>query len=122
MPKDAKKAVLEPSVHKVDVSEKAGKDVADVVPDDELEEVVNGPEDVEEAEEVAEAVPEKSEAELKAEKVTESQINKYWKAIEKERIAPRVHQEGLSLSEKVLRYFDVSSQYGVSIYKHDYTR
>ena len=114
MPKDTKKAVLEPSVQKVDVPETAEKDVADVVPDDEPE-VVNEPED-EEEEEVAEAAPEKSEAELKAEKITESQINKYWKAIEKERIAPRVHQEGISLNEKVLRYFDVSSQYGVSTY------
>lgn len=69
----------------------------------------------EEPEPEVEAVPEKSESELKAEKITDAQVAKYWKAIEKERISPRVHQQGLDLDEKVLRYFDVSSQYGVSI-------
>lgn len=115
VPKDTKKAILEPSVAKVDVPEKAEKEVvADVVPDEPAD-VEEPEEEVEEVEEVAETVPEKTEAELKAEKITDAQINKYWKAIEKERIAPRVHQEGLTQSEKVLRYFDVSSQYGVSI-------
>ncbi|RYP85591.1 hypothetical protein DL769_000932 [Monosporascus sp. CRB-8-3] len=56
--------------------------------------------------------PEKSEAELRAQKITDSQIDQYWQALERERKAPRVHQEDLSLAEKVLRYWDVSSQYG----------
>lgn len=47
--------------------------------------------------------------------MTEAHINKYWKSIEMERMAPRVHQEGLSTHEKILRYFDVSSQYGPCI-------
>ncbi|RYP62559.1 hypothetical protein DL771_009689 [Monosporascus sp. 5C6A] len=70
----------------------------------------------EEEEEVKAAVPEpepeKSEAELRALKITDSQIDQYWRALERERKAPRVHQEDLSLAEKVLRYWDVSSQYG----------
>lgn len=57
---------------------------------------------------------EKSGAELRAEQVSDREIAGYWAKLESERIAPRVHQEGVTLSEKVLRYFDVSSQYGVS--------
>lgn len=56
-----------------------------------------------------------SEIEQKAAKIPETQIRKYWKSKEDERIAPRVHQQGLSLNEKVLRHFDLSSQYGVSL-------
>lgn len=54
-----------------------------------------------------------SPAEARAEKVTDAQIKKYWRDVEAARIAKRVHQEELSLAEKVLRYFDISSQYGV---------
>ncbi|RYP53181.1 hypothetical protein DL768_001774 [Monosporascus sp. mg162] len=77
----------------------------------------SGPEpEVKEEEEVKAAVPEpepeKSEAELRAQKITDTQIEQYWRALERERNAPRVHQEDLSLAEKVLRYWDVSSQYG----------
>lgn len=57
----------------------------------------------------------KSGPELQAETITDSQIKKYWREVEAARIAQRVHQEDLTLSEKVLRYFDISSQYGVSI-------
>lgn len=64
---------------------------------------------------VAQPVAEKSAAELSAEKVTDAQIKRYWKGVEEARISKRVHQEGLSQAEKVLRYFDVSSQYGPCI-------
>lgn len=57
----------------------------------------------------------RSEEELRASKVTDAQIKKYWKEKENERRAPRVHQEDLSLEEKVLRLFDISSQYGVRL-------
>jgi DNA polymerase delta subunit 4 len=57
----------------------------------------------------------KSDAELKAAKMSDAAIQKYWRKVEAERMAKRVHQEDLTLSEKVLRYFDVSSQYGVSV-------
>ncbi|KAI1135371.1 DNA polymerase delta, subunit 4-domain-containing protein [Hypoxylon sp. FL0543] len=56
--------------------------------------------------------PEKSEAELRAEKITHRHIEVYWRKLERERVAKRVHQEDLTLAEKVLRYWDVSSQYG----------
>ncbi|KAI1496171.1 DNA polymerase delta, subunit 4-domain-containing protein [Biscogniauxia marginata] len=59
-----------------------------------------------------EPVPQKSEAELRAEKVTGRQIDQYWRQLERDRLTRRVHQEDLSLAEKVLRYWDVSSQYG----------
>lgn len=48
-----------------------------------------------------------------ARKTPESQINKYWRLKEQERKAPRVHQEDLSVHEKVLREWDMSGQYGV---------
>lgn len=56
-----------------------------------------------------------SEVEQKAAKIPDTQIRKYWIGKEEERIAPRVHQQGLSVNEKVLRHFDLSSQYGVRL-------
>lgn len=64
------------------------------------------------------AAPEKSDAELKAAKITDKAIERYWSDIESSRNARAVHKkhgEGLTTGEKVLRYFDVSSQYGVRI-------
>jgi DNA polymerase delta subunit 4 len=58
----------------------------------------------------------KSEAELRAQQITDNAIERYWSGIESSRMARAVHRkhtEGLSTGEKVLRYFDVSSQYGV---------
>jgi DNA polymerase delta subunit 4 len=79
---------------------------------EEVEEV-----EVEQREDVAVGQPEvqKSEAELRAEKVSDAQIKRYWEGVEAARISKRVHQEDLSQAEKVLRYFDVSSQYGPCI-------
>ncbi|KAL9075718.1 MAG: hypothetical protein Q9161_001470 [Pseudevernia consocians] len=57
----------------------------------------------------------KSEAEEKGAKVSDAQVKRYWKSKEDERIAPRVHQRGLSVDEKILRHFDLSSQYGPCI-------
>lgn len=56
----------------------------------------------------------KSAVEEKGVKVSEAQVKRYWKSKEEERIAPRVHQRGLNVNEKILRHFDLSSQYGVS--------
>ncbi|KAI0384807.1 DNA polymerase delta, subunit 4-domain-containing protein [Hypomontagnella monticulosa] len=56
--------------------------------------------------------PELSEAERRALKISDRQIDQYWRKLERERIAPRVHQADLTVAEKVLRYWDVSSQYG----------
>lgn len=61
------------------------------------------------------SAPAPPEAEARAAKVSDRQIDQYWRRVEAERKARRVHQEDLSVAEKVLRYFDVSSQYGVSV-------
>lgn len=112
VPNDAKKAVASPAVAKVELptEESVTDEVDDVVEPDTKEDS----EDEAEAEAEPE-VPQKSESELRAEKVTDAQIDTYWKSIEKQRIAPRVHQEDVSTNEKILRYFDVSSHYGVSL-------
>ena len=60
----------------------------------------------------------KSDEETKAAKITDRAIERYWAGIEASRSAKEVHKkhgEGLTTGEKVLRYFDVSSQYGVRI-------
>lgn len=123
MPKDLKKAVTDtPAIAKTTIPERPASKGA-VTKEEEEEKVVDvvadEPEVHEESEAevepVTEKASEKTEAELKAEKITDAQIKSYWKAIEKVRKAPRVHQEDLDLGEKVLRYFDVSSQYGVSL-------
>lgn len=119
--KDLKEPIAKPAV--ADVTEvKPKEDPADdVVQVDAVPDTVElkdeQPESEEEEEPEVEALPERSEVEIKAEKVTKAQIDKYWKAIEQQRIAPRVHQQDLSLNEKVLRYFDVSSQYGVRTFR-----
>lgn len=127
VPKDLKKAAVEaPAIARTAIPERpASKN--EVTKEEEEEEAVDvvaeEPEILEEpeleseteVEPAVEQVPEKTEVELKAEKITDAQIKSYWKAIEKQRKAPRVHQEDLDLGEKVLRYFDVSSQYGVSL-------
>ncbi|RVD84444.1 uncharacterized protein DFL_006193 [Arthrobotrys flagrans] len=48
----------------------------------------------------------------KAYEITHRQIQSYYKDIENSRICPAVHQEGLTEYEKILRHFDLSSQYG----------
>ena len=57
---------------------------------------------------------ERTAEEERASKVTDAQIRRYWREREAERKAPRVHQEGVTLEEKILRLFDMSSQFGVS--------
>lgn len=86
---------------------KAAAEVTQTDEEDEQEDV---------AAEVAEVKEEaeKPQAEVRARKVTDAQVKKYWRGVEGARIAKRVHQGELSLGEKVLRYFDISSQYGVS--------
>lgn len=45
-------------------------------------------------------------------KMPESKLKAYWAGKEGERKAPRVHQEKLSVHEKILREFDMSSRFG----------
>ncbi|KAL4977637.1 DNA polymerase delta subunit 4 [Aspergillus desertorum] len=56
-----------------------------------------------------------SEEDKKAAKLTKKQLQDYWKSEESKSRGPKVHQEGLSLDEKILRHFDLSSQYGPCI-------
>ncbi|KAI4720838.1 hypothetical protein E4T48_02980 [Aureobasidium sp. EXF-10727] len=58
---------------------------------------------------------ESDDYEKRAHKITNAQINKYWQQKEAERKCPRVHQKGLDVSEKILREFDMSGQYGPCI-------
>ncbi|CAG7565595.1 unnamed protein product [Fusarium equiseti] len=115
VPKNAKKSIISPSVAKIDPSQLAKQKE----PEDIVDKANAEPEQIEVREEVKEPEvapePEKSELELQAEKITDAQIKKYWKSIESQWTTPRLHQEGVSQSEKVLRYFDVSSQYGPCI-------
>ena len=53
--------------------------------------------------------------EEQASRITDAAIKKYWAAKEKQRVAPRIHQQDLSLHEKILREFDMSGHYGVSL-------
>ncbi|PHH76286.1 hypothetical protein CDD80_1667 [Ophiocordyceps camponoti-rufipedis] len=102
----------------------------DTSPDKEAEETVA--EEAEEAEEEEEEEEEEAydsqptqsteppprnltPAETKAQSITDAQISSYWKTLERQRKAPRIHQQDLDTYEKVLRYFDVSSQYGPCI-------
>jgi DNA polymerase delta subunit 4 len=61
----------------------------------------------------AESTPE----EEAAKRITDAAIKKYWVSKEQQRLAQRVHQQDLSVYEKVLREFDVSGQYGVSAHE-----
>lgn len=54
------------------------------------------------------------QAVLSAKKVTDAKIKSYWSDKERERITLRVHQEGMSLHEKVLADWDIDSKFGVS--------
>jgi DNA polymerase delta subunit 4 len=61
-----------------------------------------------------------ADEEQRARKTTDTQIKSYWRKKEAERLAPRVHQQDLTLYEKVLREWDMSGQYGVSaVSQHD---
>ncbi|TKA62412.1 hypothetical protein B0A49_10542 [Cryomyces minteri] len=63
---------------------------------------------------VKQEAPEKRTAEdEEALRVSDAQVARYWRGKERSRMAPRVHQEGLGLWEKVLREWDMSGQYGV---------
>lgn len=53
--------------------------------------------------------------EATASKITDKQIKNYWADKEAMRKAPRVHQAGLSVRERVCREFDLESRYGVRV-------
>ncbi|KAK4457790.1 DNA polymerase delta subunit 4 [Cladorrhinum samala] len=95
---------------KVKVEE--GTDTEDAVVGSEVPEVVKS------APPATKATQVDDEFALRARKITDAGVNRYWKQIEDSRMAKEVHKkhtEGLETGEKVLRYFDVSSQYGPCI-------
>lgn len=109
VPKSAKNLSSTPA------SSPLAKHVINVEPDVKNE-AVEVPEEVQvEEPKQAEPEPEKTEVELRADKISDRQISQYWRDIENERRTKRLHQEDLSLAEKILRYWDVSSQYGVCV-------
>ncbi|KAJ5983020.1 hypothetical protein N7481_005119 [Penicillium waksmanii] len=55
------------------------------------------------------------EEDKRALKMSKQDLNRYWKKEEQARLAPRVHQGDLAMEEKILRHFDLSSQYGPCI-------
>ncbi|KAF4452498.1 gtp-binding protein beta subunit-like protein [Fusarium austroafricanum] len=116
VPKNAKKSVISASVTKVDPSQHVKQGEIEGIATNEPERIELDKEEVEpEVESEVVPEPEKSESELRAGKITDAQIKKYWKSIENQWTTPRLHQQGVSMSEQVLRYFDVSSQYGPCI-------
>ncbi|KAM0348082.1 hypothetical protein ACHAPU_004585 [Fusarium lateritium] len=116
VPKNGKKSAISASVTKIDPTQHAKKPAAEEIVVDEPEIVEHGLEKVgEEIDSKVAQEPEKPESELQAEKVTDAQIKKYWKSIENQWTTQRLHQQGVSQGERVLRYFDVSSQYGPCI-------
>ncbi|KAG5953333.1 hypothetical protein E4U53_005979 [Claviceps sorghi] len=115
VPRDAKSLVTPTHAAKV---EPQRTKPTDRTVQEEQDDDVNKNEDNEEEQATQQpemAASERSEAEIRAAEVTDAHINEYWKGIEEQRKAPRVHQEGLSVHEKLLRYFDVCSQYGPCI-------
>ncbi|KAL8707637.1 MAG: hypothetical protein Q9220_007375 [cf. Caloplaca sp. 1 TL-2023] len=125
--KDEEVAVIQTGSDKeesVDVratSPKSGSDdvvVAAIAPTEVKEEVASLKEGrekamaIRQAHKTEEAVALRDENEEKAGKVSEAAVKRYWREKEMERKAPRVHQQTLSLHEKILRHFDLSSQYG----------
>ena len=93
---------------------------SDVESKDESKTTLEDPEEEEVASVVVdapepEAVPQLSPEEEEANQITQAQIRKYWSAKEEIRKAPRVHQESLSLEEKICREWDTNVQFGVSL-------
>lgn len=106
--KSVKDSLASSPLKKELIREKVEKDEAeDIKPDEQLQE--------ESEEQIANVEVTRSDAEIKAAKISDAAIQRYWRKVEAERMAKRVHQEDLTTNEKVLRYFDVSSHYGVSI-------
>ena len=64
---------------------------------------------------VSEAKAPLTKEEEEASKVSEAQIGEYWREKEDIRKFRRVHQEDLSLHEKVCREFDTDGRFGVRV-------
>ncbi|KAF2734923.1 hypothetical protein EJ04DRAFT_512080 [Polyplosphaeria fusca] len=105
---DAKKSLLPSST-----SDASPAKVADVVTTDTSDLTTADAAIVEQTdkEQIAQQVSTTPEEE-EAREMTPARIRKYWESKEKERTTPRVHQQALSMHEKILREWDMSAQYG----------
>ncbi|CAG7951692.1 unnamed protein product [Penicillium olsonii] len=56
-----------------------------------------------------------TEEDKRALQLNKQDIWRYWRAQDENRLAPPAHQEDLDMEEKILRHFDLSSQYGPCI-------
>ncbi|OGM50979.1 DNA polymerase delta subunit 4 [Aspergillus bombycis] len=56
-----------------------------------------------------------SKEDKKAINITEKDLQQYWRKEEEKIRGPRFHQQDLALHEKILRHFDLSSQFGPCI-------
>lgn len=87
--------------------------------DDPSARILEVADEVDEQDEEAEAEASEEKAlEDKALGLADSKLKAYWAAKEGERKAPRVHQKDLTMREKMLREWDMSSRYGVSTSSH----
>jgi len=64
-------------------------------------------------EDVQAAIEAEKALKKKALALSDTKLKAYWAGKEQERKAPRVHQKELTMREKMLREFDLSSRYGV---------
>ncbi|OIW23043.1 hypothetical protein CONLIGDRAFT_606136 [Coniochaeta ligniaria NRRL 30616] len=110
VPKSVKDSVASSPLKKELIREKVEKEeeIEDVKPEEQLQQQQT-------EQQITSVDVTKSDAELKAAKISDAAIQKYWRKVEAERMAKRVHQGDLTTNEKVLRYFDVSSHYGPCI-------
>ncbi|KAF1839441.1 hypothetical protein BDW02DRAFT_563985 [Decorospora gaudefroyi] len=104
---DAKKNVLESKTKEV---LPAVVDIPDTEPTTTTVEtdIIQQTEQEEARAQEVESTPEEDQAR----RVSDAAIKKYWAAKVRQRKAPRVHQEGLTLHDKILREFDMSGHYG----------
>lgn len=113
----AKEAVLLKKVDsevKSDKAEKIEKAIEKEIEQVKIE-AAKEEEKAEEVEEITAPAPApviRSPFEIEADVISDAQIRQYWRSIEAQSRSRPVHQEGMGLGEKVLRHFDVSSQFG----------
>ncbi|KAK3361050.1 DNA polymerase delta, subunit 4-domain-containing protein [Lasiosphaeria ovina] len=115
VPKSAKDSLLKPSSLSKEIPPEPEADSPPQTTDIEVEKE-EAPQQVKQ--ESSEEAAEKSDAEFRADRISDASIERYWGKIEASRQARathRKHTEGLTTGEKLLRYFDVSSQYGPCI-------
>lgn len=106
---NAKKNILSDSVKKEEKPE-----VADVQVKQEAEPTTAEAAIIEQTEQIQEQTQSTPEEE-EAKRITQKQLQQYWKRVIEKDAAPRAHQKDLRLEDKILKRFDMSGQFGVSL-------